>query len=247
MSLIDISPEVNRIDIDDVKILELSVSIAEVGLLQPVLLRPDGERFEIVAGYRRYLALKFLKRDTVDAVVTSMTDQEAAVVRATENLARENLTPMEQAVIFGNLVSKYEMSYDDVAGKFGYSSGTVRRRMDLLKMPPILKDAVHTGKISVSVAEELWPITDEGDLNYYLTFATEGGCTSATARGWCKDWKDAKRREKNGGVRGGVVASPHEPRPIYVACELCDGPMVIGEEVVIRACPTCYKTIKDNM
>lgn len=244
LSRIDISGEVNRIDIDDEKVRELSVSIGEVGLLQPILLRPDGERFEIVAGYRRYLALKLLKYDVVDAVVMSMSDQDAAIVRATENLARENLTPMEEAIIFGNLIDKYEMTYDDVAKKFGYGSGTVRRRMDLLKMPAVLKEAVHNGKINVSVAEELWPISDEGDLNYYLTFAVEGGCTSATARGWCKDWRDVKRREKEGTGKGGVVSSPHEPRPIYVTCDICNGPMVLGEEKVFRACGDCFKRIE---
>jgi len=247
LSLLDISKEVNRIDIDDEKVGELSVSIAEVGLLVPVLLRPDGERFEIVAGYRRYLALKALKYDKVDAVVKVMTDQEAAIIRATENLARENLTPMEEAVIFGNLVEKYEMSQEDVGKKFGYKSGTVKRRMDLLRMPDVLKEAIHTGTINVSVAEELWPITDMGDLNYYLTFAVEGGCTRDTARGWCKDWRDAKRRAKDASGGGGLVKAPSEPRPTYVACDLCKGPMVLGDETVIRACGECVKLIKENM
>lgn len=244
---IDVSSEVNRMDIDAGKITELSASITEVGLLQPVLLRPIGERFEMVAGYRRLLAFQQLELTEIDAVITKMSDREAAIIRATENLSRENLTPLEEAVIFSNLVNEYKMDFDAVGKKFGYKPGTIRRRMDLLKMPEGLRVAVHEGTIGVSVAEELWPISDEGDLNYYLAFAIESGCTRDTARGWVKEWRDGKRREKAAGGGGTVMLAPNEPRPNYVPCDLCVGPMVIGEETALRVCPECFKIIKQNM
>lgn len=244
---IDVCPDVDRMDIDVDKIRELSESIRQVGLLQPILLRPQGDRFEIVAGRRRYLACQELDLAVIDSVVVKMEDREAAIIRATENLSREDLTPLEEAAIFGNLVNKYEMDYDSVGKKFGYKPGTIRRRMDLLKMPEALRVAVHEGSINVTVAEELWPITDEGDLNYYLLFAVENGCTKATARGWVKDWRDAKRREKEDGVVGGGQTGVNEPRPVYVPCDICSGPIVIGEETILRCCDSCQATIKANM
>lgn len=247
MGLIDVSGEVDRMDVDTGKVTELAASIDEVGLLQPIIVRPLGDRFEIVAGRRRFLASKSLDLSTIEAIVRDMGDQEAAIIRATENLSRENLTPLEEASIFSNLLNKYKMEYEEIGAKFGYKAGTVRRRMDLLKMPEVLKVAVHENKISVSVAEELWPISDEGDLNYYLTFAIESGCTKETARGWCKDWKNQKRREKAPGVEGSQPLSPLEPRPVYIACDLCVGPMEIGKEVVMRVCMECHRTIKANM
>jgi len=247
VDVIDVSGEVDRMEVDPEKIGELASSIGEVGLLQPIIVRRVGERYEIVAGRRRWLAVKSLDLETIDVIVRKMSDQEAAIVRATENLSRENLTPLEEAAIFSNLMNKYLMEYEQIGEKFGYKPGTVRRRMDLLKMPDALKAAVHENKISVSVAEELWPISDEGDLRYYLRFAVESGCTKATARGWCKDWKDGKRREQTSGEAVGQGISPMEPRPVYVSCDLCVGPMVIGEEMVMRICKECYKTIKANM
>jgi len=247
MDLIDEPRVIDRVEIDPEKITELSESISEIGLLQPILLRPVRERLEIVAGHRRFLACQKLGLSLIDAVIKEMTDQEAAIIRASENLARENLTPIEEAVIFGNLLTNHSMSVEQVAKKFGYKPGTIRRRTDLLKMPPPLQQAVHKKQISVTVAEELWPISDLSDLDYYLTFAIENGCTKETARLWCKEWKDSKRREKPAGGVGGQALAPSEPRPVYVACDLCTGPMEIGEETVLRICPDCYKLIKQNM
>jgi len=247
IELIDVSGEVDRIEVDPEGIEELGVSISEVGLLQPILLRPIGERYEVVAGRRRLLAHLKLELDVIDAVVTKMDDQEAAIIRATENLGREDLTPLEEARIFSNLIDRYDMDSEDVGKKFGYKPGTIRRRLDLLKMPEVLQVAVHKRQINVSVAEELWPISTEGDLNYYLGFAIESGCTRETARGWCKDWKDSQRRNKDAGDGGGSPMAVGEPRPVYVGCDLCLGPMEIGSETVLRVCKECFATIKANM
>lgn len=244
---IDEPSVVDRMDIAQDAIAELAENISEIGLLQPILLRPLAGRYEIVAGHRRFLACSKLGLSVIDAVVKEMTDQEAAIIRASENLARENLTPLEEAIIFGNLISNHGMTIEAVAKKFGYKPGTVRRRMDLNRMPPQLRDAVHTKKISVTVAEELWPISDVDDLVYYLTFAIENGCTKETARMWCKEWRDSKRRDKGAGVEGGQIFAPSEPRPTFVPCDLCVGPMEIGTETVLRLCPDCFKIIKQNM
>ena len=247
LELIDVSGEVDRMDVDPEGIEELALSIGEVGLLQPILLRPIEERYEVVAGRRRWLAHQKLELDVIDAVVTKMDDQEAAIIRATENLGRVNLTPLEEARIFKNLTVKYKMDSEDVGKRFGYKPGTVRRRLDLLKMPEVLQMAVHKKAITVSVAEELWPISTDGDLNYYLTFAIESGCTRETARGWAKDWKDSKRREGSAGGGGSGPMAVGEPRPVYTTCDLCPGPMEIGTETVLRVCKECFVTIKANM
>lgn len=238
---------VDRMEIDPDKVSQLAESISEIGLLQPILIRPVADGFEIVAGHRRFLAHKKLGLSVIDAVIKEMTDTEAAIVRATENLARENLTPLEEAVIFNNLIAAHNMPVERVAKKFGYKPGTIRRRMDLLKMPPALQEAVHKKQISVTVAEELWPIADMGSLDYYLMFAIENGCTKETARGWCKEWRDSKRREGTSGGGGGTIFAPSEPRPVYVTCDLCIGPMEIGTEEILRVCPKCLELIKANM
>lgn len=247
LTLIDEPDGMARMEIDHDYIAELAQSIREIGQLQDILLAVKGKRFEIVAGHCRFLAHQKAGLTKIKAQVRKMTRKQIAVARVTENLARKNLTPIEEAANYKNLIDEHGISVNDVALKVGKSPGLVKRRMDLLKMPPELQEAVHKKRISISVAEELWPITDQASLSYYLSFALDGGCTKEVARSWCKDWRDSLRRAGSAGGESGRVLAPTEPRPVYVSCDLCSGPMEIGKETILRTCPDCFKIIKSNM
>lgn len=247
LDLVDEPKGILRIDIDPGELDVLAQSISEIGLLQPILVAVDGERYEIVFGHRRYLACQQLGLSVIHAIIRSMTHEEVGIARATENLARADLTPLEEASTYRNLIDGYGFTLEQVAKKIGKKPATVKRRMDLLRMPPQLQQAVHARQISMTVAEELWSIRDLASLDYYLTFAIENGCTREVARSWAKDWRDTERRSKNPGVGGSSDLAPTEPRPVFVACDLCAGPMELGKETVLRLCPDCIKIIKQNM
>jgi len=247
LSKIDEPKVMARLEIDPDVVSELAKSISEVGLLQPIVLREDAGRYEIIAGHRRFLAHKELGLLAIKSIVKVMSDQDAIIARATENLSRVDLTPLEESHIYADLVTNHEMSIEQVGQKMGKTPGTIKRRMDLLKMPPPLQQAVHKGQVSMSAAEELWPIFNETDLEYYLLFAIENGCTKEVARQWCKQWKDTQRHLADPSGEGGGVASPYAPRPYYVACDLCDGPGEMEKMVRMTICPECYATIKANM
>jgi len=244
---IDEPKDVLRMEIDPEGIDELAQSISEITLLQPILVAIDGDRFELVFGHRRFLACQKLGLLKIRAIVRQMTTEEIGVARATENINRADLTPVEEANTYFNLINKYGLNIEEAARKMGRSPGTVKRRMNLLKMPPQLQQAVHKKRISVTVAEELWPISDMAELDYYLTYALDGGCTKEVARSWTKEWRDKLRRQQTAGVEGVREFAPTEPRPVYVCCDLCEGPMAIGQETVLRLCPECTATIKKNM
>jgi len=247
LDLIDEPKGVLRMDIDPGGVEELAQSISEIGLLQPILVAITGDRFELVFGHRRFLASKSLGVSSIRSIVREMSQSEIGIARATENISRSDLTPLEEAATYKNLIKEYGLSLEQVAQKMGKSVGTIKRRMDILKMPPQLQKAVHKKQISISVAEQLWTIADATDLDYYLTFALDGGCTKEVARSWAQEWRDKKRRQESPGIGGGEVRAPSEPRPVYVSCDLCTGPMEIGTETVLRVCPDCYKIIKSNI
>jgi len=234
-------------EIDSEDIEDLAQSISEIGLLQNILLAVDGDRYEIVFGHRRYLAYKHIGLTSIKAIVRTMSQEEIGVARATENISRADLTPIEEAATYLNLIENYGLTLEHIAKKLGRKVGTIKRRMDLLKMPPQLQKAVHAKSISMTVAEELWSIADMGELDYYLSFAVDGGCTREVARSWAKEWKDKKRRSENAGDGGGQSFAPSQPRPVFVACDLCVGPMELGQEKVLRVCADCMKIIKQNM
>jgi len=136
-------PEIaDRIDIEEEKVRELAENIREQGLLQSPLVRKVGNEYEIIAGDRRILAVKKLGWSEIECVVCQMTDAQAAEARASENLAREDLTVIEEARVYERLLKTYGYTIKQIAEKMGKSAGVVKRRLDLLKMPQCLQDAI---------------------------------------------------------------------------------------------------------
>lgn len=244
---IDPPTHVARFEVDPEKIQELADSIQAVGQLQPIELRPHDGRYEIVSGHRRFLATKLLGRKAIWAVVVERDDITCIIARATENLAREDLSPLEEAEIYRVLFDDQKMSIEEIGKRFGKSPGVVKRRLDLLKMPPQLQKAIHSRQISWSVGEELWRLVDLAAIDYYLGFAVDHGATKDVVRLWVHDHLKAKRTQENAGDGGGGFASPLENRPVYVSCDICHGPMEIGQETTLRCCGNCTALIKQAM
>ena len=245
MALIDPPVERIRMEIDDDYISELALSITEIGLLQPILIRPVQSRYEVVAGECRYIAYQKLQLGQIAAIVRVMTDKEVDIARATENLRRCDLSPLEESATYQNLMDRHGMSIEQVAEKVGLKPGTVKRKLDLMKMNPMLQALVHTRRISVSVAEELWPISNDTDLEYYLSFAVDNGATKEVARQWVKEWRDGQRRLETPGVEGRASESPQSPRPVYLPCDLCQQAVELGKDIFMRVCPACKKRVSE--
>jgi hypothetical protein len=193
------------------------------------------------------LAVLSLERETINCVIAEMDDTTTIMARATENLARKDISPIEEGKIYKSLVEKHGVKIDVIAKRMGISSGLVKRRMDLMKMPPQLQKAIHEKKITYSVAEELWSLGDNGAIDYYLGFCIDHGATQGVVRTWVYEWKAAQRRKEAGDGRGRDALSPMESRPVYVACDTCEAPMKLGEESVLRCCKTCLAAIAHGM
>lgn len=239
LDLIEEPVRADRLGVDMDEVRALAENIKEVGLISAILVRPREDRFEIIAGHCRFMAHKILGESKIRCIVRDVSDCDAALLRASENLRRINLSCIEEAMIYARLEDAFRMSHDEIGKRFGKSPGIVKRRLDLLKMPDQLQRAVHKKEISYGVAEELWRISDIGQMEYYLSFAVEHGVTVAVARTWVKDWKDTLRRSNSDVEGGGRDRSPLEERPVYVSCDLCKGPMVLGSEKVFRICEGC--------
>lgn len=232
-----------RMDIEEGPIRELAESMRSIGQLQPILVRPVGDRFEIVYGHRRFLANQRNGKARIWVTVKELNDIDVAIMRATENIARLDISPIEEAAVYIDLLETHKQTVDQIAKRMGKTPGIVKRRLDLLKMPPMLQEAIHKGQITYSVAETLWGLKDDGAISYYLPFAIEHGATLAVCKGWVKDHKDAVRRKKTDAAGGGTLLNPYEDRPVYVACDLCRGSMELGDETPLRCCPGCVKLI----
>jgi ParB family chromosome partitioning protein len=149
-----VSPYQPRKRIDPEAIAELSASIAEKGVLQPLLVRPSPTGYEIVAGERRFRAAKQAGLNTVPVIVKNLNDQETLEIAIIENLQRENLNAVEEALAFRKLMD-FGLNQDDVAKAVGKSRSAVANTLRLLQLPEGALKALEDERISAGHARAI--------------------------------------------------------------------------------------------
>ncbi|WP_053361214.1 nucleoid occlusion protein [Bacillus sp. FJAT-27251] len=146
---------------DDEKIEELARTIHTHGVIQPIVIREfeDG-KYEIIAGERRWRAMRKLGWEEVPAIVNNLTDAETASVALIENLQREELSPIEEAMAYGKLLEIHNLTQEALAQRLGKGQSTVANKLRLLKLPQEVQDALLNKQISERHARSLIPLKD---------------------------------------------------------------------------------------
>jgi len=140
----------------------LMVSIQDKGLLEPIIVRPVKDGFEVVAGMRRYEACRKLGWRRLPAHVVELDDREALEVSLLENIQRETLSPIEEARAFRNYVEEFGYGGEtELARRIGKSQEYVSRRIGLLSLPQRVQDQIMRRRIAPSVAQELTMLNDD--------------------------------------------------------------------------------------
>lgn len=167
-----------RKNFSDEAITALAESIRDHGMLQPILVRPmDDGSYRIVAGERRWRAARMLGLDEVPVNIKEMTDTEAAQLALIENLQRENLNPVEEAMGFKELIEKYGMTQDAVAKTIGRSRSSVSNSMRILALPDRILNMVEDGELSLGHAKALLSFENEDLMIATAVKAANGGLT----------------------------------------------------------------------
>lgn len=145
------------------KIEELAVTIDEHGLLQPIVVRKAEEgRYEIIAGERRFRAVKSLGWSVIPAIVREMDDDTTAALALIENLQREQLSPIEEAEAYDRLLAMKGLTQDALAKSLGKSQSTIANKLRLLKLPNDVKQCLRDRQINERHARALLPLKEEG-------------------------------------------------------------------------------------
>jgi ParB family chromosome partitioning protein len=145
------------------KIEELATTISEHGLLQPIVVRKaDGDCYEIIAGERRFRAVKSLGWSAIPAIVRDMDDDTTAALALIENLQREQLSPIEEAEAYDRLLALNGLTQDALAKSLGKSQSTIANKLRLLKLPEDVKQSLRDRRINERHARALLPLKEEG-------------------------------------------------------------------------------------
>lgn len=151
-----------RREFSDDSIKELAETLDKDGLLQPIVVREDGEdQYEIIAGERRYRAAKSLNWETIPAIVNNMNDDQAASLALIENLQREDLNPIDEAKAYTNLMKLNDLTQTALAKDMGKSQSYVANKLRLLKLDDDVQKALVEGKITARHGRALLNLSDD--------------------------------------------------------------------------------------
>lgn len=143
------------------KIAELAQTIHTHGIIQPIVVREyESGKYEIIAGERRFRALQRLGWETAPVIVKNFNDTETASVALIENLQREELSPIEEAIAYGKLLELHSLTQEALAQRLGIGQSTVANKLRLLKLPQEVQDALLAKKITERHARSLIPLKD---------------------------------------------------------------------------------------
>lgn len=144
-----------RLDFYDDTLKGLAESIKQNGLLQPITVRKNGDKFELIAGERRYRACLLNKAENIEAIIMESSDEESANLALIENLQREDLNAIEQAMAMKRIMASENITQNELAERLGYKQSTVANKLRLLKLPEYVKSAISRGTITERHARAL--------------------------------------------------------------------------------------------
>ncbi len=156
-----------RLAFDDKELENLSNSISKYGVIQPIVLRNIGDKYEIIAGERRYKASCLAGLKTIPAIINNTDDNTSAEIALLENLQRKNLTPIEEAQSYKKLIDR-NFTQEEIASKLGISQSSVANKLRLLNLSKKVQNALLYSKISERHARSLLTINDENLQNDIL-------------------------------------------------------------------------------
>jgi ParB family chromosome partitioning protein len=163
IKLTDIEPNDKqpRKEFDDIALTDLSESIKEHGVVQPIIVRKLGSGFQIIAGERRWRASRLAGKKTIPAIIKDCTNLEVMELALIENLQREDLNSIEEAQAYKSLIEEYKMTQEEISRQIGKSRPAIANSLRLLQLPQKIKDMISLGKISQGHARALLSIEDE--------------------------------------------------------------------------------------
>lgn len=183
-----------RKDFDEESIASLSESIKDHGVLQPLVVRPYGSSYQIVAGERRWRAAKNAGISEVPVVIKELSDSETMQIALIENLQRENLNPVEEALSYRDLSDTYGMTQEEISKISGRSRSAVANSLRILGLPEEVLDMIKEGSVSTGHAKVLLSVEDEDTVRALAQRISEEGMSVRVLEETVKSLNSEKKK-----------------------------------------------------
>lgn len=203
-----------RRDFDTDALVELADSIAQHGVLQPLLVRPvDSLGYQIVAGERRWRASRMAGLKEVPVIIRDLTDSEVMEIALIENLQREDLTPIEEAKGYKALMETYSLTHEQVSKSVGKSRSVITNALRLLTLPEEIVEYISKGQITAGHARALLSLQDEECILKVAKTIMEKGLSVREAEKLCKNLNEAMES-------GDKISKVKKKNPFYKEVEI---------------------------
>lgn len=225
LHLIDPPDLAMRETFDEDQLMTLADDIKAHGLIQPLVVYPDGKRFKIIAGHRRYSALKMIEAISAPCIVRTDADLDFEALKVAENAEREDVNPAHEANYFQRLLTtRCGDDTDRLAKLVNRSREYVETRLLLLQGDPQILQAIADKKLALGVARELNGIKDPSIRAVCLQSAVSGGCTQRQARQWRLEYNGfSERQTESAAEAGAATPMPAQPADSIFRCICCSG------------------------
>ena len=185
------NPYQPREEFDEAGISSLADSIEQVGVLQPILVRPVDDGYQLIAGERRWRASRQAGLDVIPAIVREVRDVGALEQAVVENLHRQDLNALEEAAAYQQLIDDFGFTQEELAKRVGKSRPTVTNTLRLLNLPPAIQGLLIDGRLQAAHARALLPVEDRTEQQRLAELAVEEGWSVRQVETAVKDLKEA--------------------------------------------------------
>lgn len=229
-----------RQDMDDVEFANLVTSIKERGLLQPLVVRKVGDNYELIAGLRRYLAIRELDWEKVPAVIYDKGEEDADIAMWEENIVRENITALDEGYYFKRLMQKYGYSARDIAKKINKSIDYVNERIALTETDSYTQKAIQERVINFSQAKLLSRVEDVALRRGLLEQTIKEQLTVEQLRNLIDTYTQPQQQKVTQIIRENIVETNNKPHTSYYVCPICEQEKEQFDSIFLQLCPSCY-------
>jgi len=233
-----------RLEYSADKYNELLNSIRQVGILYPLMVLETDKGLLLISGYRRFQAAKELGFATAPCFCLKTGIDDAEILRMHENLYREDVSPLQEAVCFLRLERTYHFTREKIAKLIGKSKAYITQRIQILGWPDNLQQSLSAGHVSYSIARELSAITDQAELTRLLELAVQGGATVRTVLGWVSEWKIQKELRTQQNELKMEAPAMKQTAGNSSQCFLCGKDSHTANLITINVCKECMQAIE---
>jgi ParB family chromosome partitioning protein len=198
---------------DEEALASLTASVREVGVLQPVLVRPTDDGYELIAGERRWRAARRAGLPSIPALIKTVDDTAALEQAVVENLHREDLNPLEEAAAYSQLIEEFGLTHEQVAARVGKSRAAVSNTLRLFQLPPAVQKLVSDGQLSAGHAKALLGTPDRAFLEHLARRVVAEGLTVRDVEDTVRSRNELEARQAaDAGDGDGAPPPPSAPR-----------------------------------